>query len=180
MPKNMKKGGDALSDFFNQGSNAIKGAVSSVNFTELGNQAKEGFNKVGSQAKSFYNSDTFKNGASSAWSGVKSTGSSIGRNFGSIVGDKANNPTRTFEEFSLGNSSRNFQSKHAGRRRMTRRSRRRMSGGYTSNISMTNLASKSAPISGIKTAQPHNWVGGKRRTRKLRKGRKSRKSKRRH
>jgi hypothetical protein len=32
-----------------------------------------------------------------------------------------------------------------------------------------NIASTAAPISGIKTAEPHNWVGGKTRKRKSRK-----------
>ncbi len=35
-----------------------------------------------------------------------------------------------------------------------RRKSRKMRGG--------NLAANASPISGIKTAQPHNWVGGKR------------------
>jgi hypothetical protein len=38
---------------------------------------------------------------------------------------------------------------------------RKMRGGYRPNSSLTNLASSASPISGIKNAQPHNWVGGK-------------------
>jgi len=37
---------------------------------------------------------------------------------------------------------------------------KKIRGGFKDNISMTNLASHSASFSG-KTAQPHNWVGGK-------------------
>ena len=44
-----------------------------------------------------------------------------------------------------------------GRRRRTRK----MRGGFRPNSSTTNLAFAASPISGIKTAQPHNWVGGK-------------------
>ena len=46
-------------------------------------------------------------------------------------------------------------STYGGRKRS-----RKMRGG--------NIAATAAPISGIKTAQPHNWVGGKK-TRKYRK-----------
>lgn len=47
-----------------------------------------------------------------------------------------------------------------GRKR--RRTRRMRGGNFTDNISTTNLASNASPISGIPTAQPHNWVGGRR------------------
>lgn len=39
---------------------------------------------------------------------------------------------------------------------------RRMRGGYSDNISLTGLAAKAAPISGIESAKPHTIVGGKR------------------
>jgi hypothetical protein len=53
-----------------------------------------------------------------------------------------------------------------------RKRSRKMRGGYHPNSSTTNIAFTAAPISGIKTAQPHNWVGGK--TRRHRKGKHSR------
>jgi hypothetical protein len=46
---------------------------------------------------------------------------------------------------------------------------RKMRGGYSNNIALTGLAANASPISGIKTAEPHNWVGGKR-TRKNKRG----------
>ena len=60
--------------------------------------------------------------------------------------------------------------------------RRAIKGGYAPNHSLTNLASKAAPFSGSKTAQPQVWLGGPHmkggKSRKLRKSRKSRKSRR--
>ena len=48
----------------------------------------------------------------------------------------------------------------------TRRNKRKhMKGGYSANSSTTGLAATAAPFSG-KTAQPHNWVGGKTRKRR--------------
>jgi hypothetical protein len=43
-----------------------------------------------------------------------------------------------------------------------RKRSRKMCGGYGDNISLTNLASRAAPISDIKSAQPLNIVGGRR------------------
>jgi hypothetical protein len=55
-----------------------------------------------------------------------------------------------------------------------------MKGGYTYNAP-GGLATYAAPISGVKNAQPHNWVGGPEykggRTRKYRRGGKHRHSK---
>ena len=45
--------------------------------------------------------------------------------------------------------------------------RRRMCGGYSSNMSLTNLASSAAPISGVQTASA-SFVGGKTRRRRHR------------
>jgi len=39
-----------------------------------------------------------------------------------------------------------------------KRKSRKMRGGY---IALNGLAANAAPISGIKSAEPHNWVGGK-------------------
>jgi len=60
-----------------------------------------------------------------------------------------------------------------------RRTRRRgYRGGYAPNHSLTNLASKAAPFSGSKTAQPQVWLGGPHmkggKSRKLRKSRRNR------
>jgi hypothetical protein len=50
-----------------------------------------------------------------------------------------------------------------------------MRGGFSDNTPTTGLAAHASPISGVKTAQPHNLVGG--RTRKHRRGGKHRHSK---
>jgi hypothetical protein len=42
-----------------------------------------------------------------------------------------------------------------------RKRSRKMHGGFSDNTPTTGLAYYAAPISGIKSAQPHNWVGGK-------------------
>ena len=47
-----------------------------------------------------------------------------------------------------------------------RKRSRKMRGGYKDNISLTGLASSAAPVAGISTAKPHNWVGGKTRRHK--------------
>ena len=57
------------------------------------------------------------------------------------------------------NNSYQFQEYVGGRRR--RRRSHRMRGGYSDNVSMTNLASHAAPFSGA-TARPQAYVGGRR------------------
>ena len=47
-----------------------------------------------------------------------------------------------------------------------RKRSKRMRGGFSDNTPTTGLAAHASPISGVKTAQPHNLVGG--RTRKHR------------
>jgi hypothetical protein len=64
--------------------------------------------------------------------------------------------------------------KNKGRKRS-----RKMRGGYSDNISLTGLAASAAPISDIRSAQPLNIVGGKRRTKKCRRYRNSKSCKRR-
>lgn len=48
---------------------------------------------------------------------------------------------------------------YGGKKKRTMR-RKRMRGGYSDNISLSNLASNAASFTGV-TAQPHTWVGGK-------------------
>ena len=52
-------------------------------------------------------------------------------------------------------SSSNFGTTNGGRRT------KRKHGGYNSNTPTTGLASTASPVSGIQTAKPHTWVGGK-------------------
>jgi len=62
-----------------------------------------------------------------------------------------------------------------GKKKRSRRTKRRMRGGYSDNISRTGVASSAASISDIKTPTPR-FVGGRRsRRRSHRKSRKSRK-----
>lgn len=56
-----------------------------------------------------------------------------------------------------------------------KRTKKHMRGGFSDNIATTGLASSAEPISGIKTAQPHNLVGGK--SKRRHRNKKSRKSK---
>jgi hypothetical protein len=62
-----------------------------------------------------------------------------------------------------------------GKKKRSRRTKRRMRGGYSDNISRTGVASSAASISDIKTPTPR-FVGGRSRRRSNRKSRKSRKS----
>jgi hypothetical protein len=51
-----------------------------------------------------------------------------------------------------------------------KRKSRKMRGGY---IPLTGIAANAAPISGIKSAEPHNWVGGKKSRKNKRRTRKN-------
>ena len=57
-----------------------------------------------------------------------------------------------------------YGSTMGGKRR--RKSRRMRGGNFTDYMSRSGLASTAAPISGIRSAQPHNLVGGRTRRRR--------------
>ena len=59
---------------------------------------------------------------------------------------------------------------YGGRKRTKKH--RKMRGGFTDNTPTTGLAASASPISDIKTAQPHNWVGGRTKRRRSRRSRK--------
>ena len=59
--------------------------------------------------------------------------------------------------------STSYGSTMGGKRR--RKSRRMRGGNFTDNTSRSGLASTAAPISGIRSAQPHSLVGGRTRRR---------------
>ena len=65
-----------------------------------------------------------------------------------------------------------------GKNKSKKRSRK-MRGGYRDNIADTGLAATAASISDIKSAQPLNIVGGKRRSKKCRRNRNAKSCKRR-
>jgi hypothetical protein len=56
--------------------------------------------------------------------------------------------------------------------------RRRMRGGYSPNMSLTNLASSASPISDVQTVKAQTWVGGK--SKRRRHGKSCKKSCRKH
>ena len=58
--------------------------------------------------------------------------------------------------------------------KMRRHKSRRMRGGYSDNVSMTNLASRAAPFSG-ETVRPQAYVGGRRTKKRCHKHKGSRK-----
>lgn len=61
-----------------------------------------------------------------------------------------------FDSTSSNNSSSlNFGTTNGGKKT------KRKYGGYKSNTPTTGLASSASPVSGIQTAKPHTWVGGK-------------------
>ena len=54
-----------------------------------------------------------------------------------------------------------------GRKTIKKRKRKRhMKGGYSDNTPLTGLAASAEPISGIKSAEPHTIVGGKKKTKR--------------
>ena len=57
----------------------------------------------------------------------------------------------------------NYGGNKTKRRHRNRKHKR--GGSFRDNVSLTNLASHAAPFSG-NTAQPHNWVGGKKKYRR--------------
>ena len=59
---------------------------------------------------------------------------------------------------------------YGGKKRHTRK----RGGGFTPNMSQTNLASTASPVSGIQTVKAQTWVGGKTR-RRINRHKKSRK-----
>ena len=61
-----------------------------------------------------------------------------------------------------------------------RKRSRKMRGGFSDNTPTTGLAAHASPISGVKSAQPHNWVGGKTKKRRGGKTKKRRGGKHRH
>jgi hypothetical protein len=58
--------------------------------------------------------------------------------------------------------------------------RRRMRGGYSPNMSLTNLASSASPISDVQTVKAQTWVGGRTKRRRHRHGKSCKKSCRKH
>jgi len=68
---------------------------------------------------------------------------------------------------------------YMGGKNKSKKRSRKMRGGYRDNIADTGLAATAASINDIKSAQPLNIVGGKRRTKKCRRNRNAKSCKRR-
>jgi len=101
-------------------------------------------------------------GASSMWEKTKNTTSSLTGSTPSYGTSSYNTPSYTNAPM----TTSTFGGKHSRRIR-------RMRGGFKDNTPTTGLAAHAAPISGVSTANAHNWVGGRTR-RRGRKGGKSR------
>ena len=102
---------------------------------------------------------SFTQGASSMWEKTKNATSSL----------TGSTPSTTYSSTSYQQapmSTSTYGGKHSRRRR-------HMRGGYKDNTPTTGIASNAEPVTPMKTAQPHNWVGGRTR-RRGRRGRKTR------
>ena len=93
---------------------------------------------------------TLSQGASSAWDKTKSASSSA---YNYVM--ETDKPTNSYMPTL---SSSNTSSYTMGGRKRTRK---HMRGGFKDNTPTSGLAAHAAPISDVKNAQPHNWVGGK-------------------
>ena len=112
-------------------------------------------------------------GASGMWSKTKSATSSLtgstptSYTTNSYQQSPANSyqqsPANSYQQSPMGSST--FGGKRSRRRR-------NISGGFKDNTPTTGIAVNASSVSGIKTAQPHNWVGGRTR-RRGRKGRRT-------
>jgi len=88
-------------------------------------------------------------GASSIWEKTKNATTSL-------TSSTSSPPPPAYPSLPMSTST------YGGKRSRRRRS---MRGGFKDN-SPTGLVDTAEPISGVKTAQPHNWVGGKTRRRR--------------
>ena len=81
----------------------------------------------------------------------------------SMKGGKKTHKKSKGKKHTKKHTMRKHKKKHGGK---TKR-RYKRGGSYTANTPTMNIASHAAPITGIKTAQPHNLVGGKTKKRKI-------------
>jgi len=137
-------------------------------FESLWNQVKTGTDSFIQQAKKETGEliDKTKRGTTSLASGMSSPISSAPPFSSSAPPISSSAPPSST---SLSNP---FAQNPTGGRKMKRSKRRTHRGGFSANTARS-LASNAESISGYKTAQPHNWVGGK--TRRRRRHSKSRK-----
>ena len=126
----------------------------------LGSTLSSWGSSISQSASDAYNKT--KNAASSAYSSVTTPSYS-----------SSTTPSYTTSSYSApltNNTSYMPSSSYGGKKGKSRK----MRGGYSNNIALTGLAANASPISGIKSAEPHNWVGGKK-SRKNKRGTRSKK-----
>ena len=104
---------------------------------------------------------TISQSASDAYNKTKNVASSA---YSSATGSTPTYTAPSTTSYTAPTTSYAPSGAYGGKRRS-----RKMRGGVSSNIALTGLAANASPISGIKTAEPHNWVGGKK-TRKNKRG----------
>ena len=90
--------------------------------------------------------------------------------------DKTKSATSGAYDSATGTTTPSTTSTFGGKRKRSRK----MRGGFSDNTPTTGLAYHASPISGIKSAQPHNLVGGKTKKRRGGKTKKRRGGKHRH
>ena len=160
MPKRhrkMKKGG-----FLGFGESSSSNSGSTNYGSSDSSSGSSMFGSIGSTLSGWGSS--ISEGASNAWNKTKSATTGA---YDSVTGSTgATGSTGTYD------SSTSYVSPTGGRRKKSRK----MRGGFSDNTPTTGLAAHASPISDIKSAQAHNWVGGKTRKR-ARKGGKHRHSK---
>jgi hypothetical protein len=121
----------------------------------LKNSISSGINSLSQGATNAWN--TTKKASEQAYDSAKSSLSGTPSYNASPSSSYMSSPSAT--SYSAPSSSSQYQ---GGQRKRSRK----MRGGYKDNISLTGLASSAAPVAGISTAKPHNWVGGKTRRHK--------------
>jgi hypothetical protein len=168
MPKTRrynKKGGflenttNSINSGINSGINSIsstgKSAIDIINKSanDAGNGINSGINSISTTGKNAI--DTINKSANDA-------GNSIGNFFSSgynkIFGKKEQNNYLV--------PSTNYSSLSGGKK--TRR-RKKYGGKVVANTNLTNIAANAYPVSGIRTAKPCSWVGGKTKRRRIKK-----------
>ena len=142
-----------------------KGGLLGLGESDSGDSGSSMFGSIGSTLSGLGSS--ISDSASSAWNKTKSATSSA---YDSVTGSTGT--TGDYGSYTGVTPSYNNTSPYGGRRKKSRK----MRGGFKDNTPTTGLAAHASPISDIKSAQPHNWVGGKTRKR-ARKGGKHRHSK---
>jgi hypothetical protein len=111
------------------------------------------FGSIGSTLSGWGSS--ISQGASNAWNKTKSATTSA---YDSASGDTGDYGSSTSANDSYTGATPSYNSSPYGGRR---KKSRKMRGGFKDNTPTTGIAAHASPISDIKSAQPHNWVGGK-------------------